>query len=679
YAGLSSPDVAPGGAEEAMAGVAAAGIVPTETSNDAQSEAPLAAAMDLDIGATLEMVVAGVVARMAVSAEEDCSARAEQPLASVMGLDAPGTVEEAIVDEVVTSTVPTEPADDEQGRDPLEVAAESDAPAMAVPAAVPEVAEEVPSTGQLGVDEATAAQPAMLTCEGPPASPGAVAGTDVASRSNGSSSSVEHARQDLSPSPVVAEVRAVRRSARRRSVAFPSAPCFETTLSSVTAVNADACGDNQGIEPVEETRPPRRPRRRRSVAPEKPRSVETPAPTSAPVLAPVPAPAPPVMDLGITGALEGTVAGVVARTAAPAEEYCDTQAEELRASVMGLDAPGAVEEAIADGAVTLAVPTEPADDAQGGYLLGVAAEPDAAKTAVTAELVPEVAKEVPLTGQLDVDEATAAQPAVLTCEGPPVSHGSSSSVEHTRQDLSPPPVVAEVRSVRRSARRRSVAFPSAPCFETTLSSVNLVSADACGDNQDIQLVEESRPPRRPRRRRSVAPEMPPLVEAPAPAPAPAPVPVPAPPVMDLDIADAPEEAVAGVVARTAVSAEEDCDTQAEELRASVMGLDASGTVEEAIADEVVTSTVPTEPANDEQGRDPLEIAAEPDAPETAVPEKLVPEVAEDVHVPLTGQLDVDEATARPAVFGCEGPPVSPGAVAGTDVASRSNGSSSSVE
>ncbi|CAN0502398.1 unnamed protein product, partial [Ectocarpus sp. 8 AP-2014] len=689
YAGLSSPDVAPGGAEEAMAGVAAAGIVPTETSNDAQSEAPLAVAMDLDIGAALEMVVAGVVVRMAVSAEEDCSARAEEPLASVMGLDAPGAVEEAMVDEVVTSTVPTEPADDEQGRDPLEVAAESDAPAMAVPAElVPEVAEEVPSTGQLGVDEATAAQPAMLTCKGPPASPGAVAGTDVASRSNGSSSSVEHARQDLSPPPVVAEVRAVRRSARRRSVAFPSAPCFETTLSSVTAVSADACGDNQGIELVEETRPPRRPRRRRSVAPEKPRSVEAPAPTPAPVLAPVPAPAPPVMDLGITGALEGAVADVVARTAAPAEEYCDAQAKELRASVMGLDAPGAIEEAIADGAVTLAVPTEPADDAQGGYLLGVAAEPDVAETTVTAELVPEVAKEVPSTGQLDVDEATAAQPAVLTCEGPPVSAGavpdtdiasrsneSSSSVEHARQDLSPPPVVAEVRAVRRSARRRSVAFPSAPCFETTLSSVTAVSADACGDNQGIEPVEETRPPRRPRRRRSVAPEKPPLVEAPAPAPAP----VPAPPVMDLHIAGAPEEAVAGVVARTAVSGEEDCDTQAEELRASVMGLDASGTVEEAIADEVVTSTVPTEPADDEQGGDPLEIAAEPDAPETAVPEKLVPEVAEEVHVPLTGQVDVDEATARPAVFGCEGPPVSPGAVAGTDVASRSNGSSSSVE
>ncbi|CAN0479601.1 unnamed protein product, partial [Ectocarpus sp. 12 AP-2014] len=145
-------------------------------------------------------------------------------------------------------------------------------------------AEEVHarSTGQLDVDEATATQPAVLGCEGPPASPGAVAGPDVASRSNGSSSSVEHALQDLSPSPVVQEVRAVRRSARRRSVAFPSAPCFETTLSSVNVVSAGACDDNQGIQPGEETRSPRRPRRRRSVAPEKPPLVGALAPVSSP-------------------------------------------------------------------------------------------------------------------------------------------------------------------------------------------------------------------------------------------------------------------------------------------------------------------------------------------------------------------------------------------------------------
>ncbi|CAM9810025.1 unnamed protein product [Ectocarpus sp. 4 AP-2014] len=537
YAGLNSPDVTPGGAEEAMAGVAVAAIVPSETSNDAQSEAPLAVAMDLDIGAALEMVVAGVVASMAVSAEEDCSAPAERPLASVMGLDAPGTVEEAITDEVVTSTMPTEPADDEEGGNPLEVAAESDAVAMAVTEElVPEAVEEVhvPSIGQLDVDEATATQPAVLGCEGPPASPGAVAGPNVASPSKGSSSSVEYARQDLSPPPVVQEVRAVRRSARRRSVAFPSAPCFETTLSSVNVVSAGARGDNQGIQPGEETRPPRRPRRRRSVAPEKPRSVEAPAQTPAPALAPVPAPAYPVMDLHIAGALEGAVAGVVARTAAPAEEDCDAQAEELRASVMGLDAPGTVEGAIADGVVTSTVPTETADDAQGRYPLGVPVESDAAETAVPEELVPEVAQEVhaPSTGQLDVNEATATQPAVLGCKGPPASpgavagpdaasrsNGSSSSVEHARQDVSPPPVVQEVRAVRRSARRRSVAFPSAPCFETTLNSVR---AEARGDDQGIQPIEEARPPRRPRRRRSVAPKKPPLVGAPTPLSSPPP-------------------------------------------------------------------------------------------------------------------------------------------------------------
>ncbi|CAM9595673.1 unnamed protein product, partial [Ectocarpus sp. 13 AM-2016] len=529
YAGLNSPGVAPGGAEEAMADVAVAAIVPTETSNDAQSEAPLAVAMDLDIGAALEMVVAGVVARTAPPAEQDCSARAEQPLASVMGLDAPGTVEEAIADEVVTSTVPTEPADDEQGGDPLQAAAESDAVAMAVTEElVPEAAEEVhvPSTGQLDVDKATATQPAVLGCEGPPASPGAVAGPDVASRSNGSSSSAEHARQDISPSPVVQEVRVVRRSARRRSVAFPSAPCFETTLSSVNVVSAGACGDNQGIKPIEETRPPRRPRRQRSVAPEKPRSVEAPAPA----LAPVSAPAPPVLDLHIAGAFEGAVADVVARTAPPAEQDCDAQAEELRALFMGLDTPGTVEEAIADQVVTSTMPTEPADDEQGGDPLQAAA----AETAVTEELVPEAAEEVHArsTGQLDVDKATATQPAVLGCEGPPASpgavagpdvasrsNGSSSSVQHARQDLSPP-VVQEVRVVRRSARRRSVAFPSAPCFETALNSL---SAGACDDNQGIEPGEETRPPRRPRRQRSVAPEKPPLVGALAPVSSPAPL------------------------------------------------------------------------------------------------------------------------------------------------------------
>ncbi|CAN0041990.1 unnamed protein product, partial [Ectocarpus fasciculatus] len=214
-AGLNLPDDAPSGAEEAMADVAVAPVVPTETSNDAQSGAPLAVAMELDVAAALEKALAGVVARTAAPAEEDCGDRAQEPLVSVMGLDTPGAVEEAIVDEVVTSTVPTEPADDAQGGDQLEVAAESDVLATTVTEElVPEVAKEIPSTGQLDVDETA---PAVLGCEGPPASPGAVAGMDVASRSNGSSSSVEHAGLDVSPPPAVQEVRPVRRSARRRS------------------------------------------------------------------------------------------------------------------------------------------------------------------------------------------------------------------------------------------------------------------------------------------------------------------------------------------------------------------------------------------------------------------------------------------------------------------------------
>ncbi|CAM9973035.1 unnamed protein product, partial [Scytosiphon promiscuus] len=207
------------------------------------------------------------------------------------------------------------------------------------------------------------------------------------------------------------------------------------------------------------------------------------------------------------------------------------EAKASAATATESDGLGAVEENATGEVVMKAAPSEGMTSAHDEELSAAAAGLSLANVAIPEELVVEdVNKEAssPRTAMERSDPTLAEQSEICSARCPasaaalpavgavPQSDEEAGSAQGKWGGYERD--VEEVRPLRRSGRRRSIAPRSAFASKASSSQKEIPIGAALRDDRETDSVEGSRPPRRNGRRRSIAPKKAPPAEAPIPAP-----------------------------------------------------------------------------------------------------------------------------------------------------------------